>query len=62
MVWVGQEVSNYRSPAYPAVLLSGLPFCHIRPDSRESTVFHFYNSVTCLYNFDSTQFIKYATD
>ena len=24
MVWVGQEVSNYRTPAYPVFLLSSL--------------------------------------
>lgn len=32
-------MSIYRIAAYPAFSLSGLLFRHIRPDSRESTVY-----------------------
>lgn len=33
-------VSICRIPAYPPLLLYGITFCHIRPDSPESTPFY----------------------
>jgi hypothetical protein len=35
----GAKKRVHRTLAYPAFLLSGLPFRHIRPDTRESTVY-----------------------
>jgi hypothetical protein len=35
----GAKKLVHKTLAYPAFLLSGLPFRHIRPDTRESTVY-----------------------